>query len=262
MGQRILVAAVLLVALSAAPASSESRGRGAQPTNSCVRCHKRLVLSDPDEKFAEWQSSVHSRKGVTCDLCHGGDANAQEKKAAHRTIVSLVDPKSPIHFRNVSNTCGQCHPIQFTAFFYSGHFRGLAERERGATCVTCHGGMATIVPEPEELPAKCSMCHNERMQIWPDAPRLAQGSLEQLRNARILVERTEQLIASAPKEGKEFQRVKDLSRRSQEELARASKEWHTFNLPWVDRKVGLAQQLAMRAKELFLAAEPPSPAEE
>ena len=48
--------------------------RAAQGPGACVTCHTFLggELARP---IAEWNGSIHQQTGITCDLCHGGDAS-------------------------------------------------------------------------------------------------------------------------------------------------------------------------------------------
>src|SRR5262249_21798450 len=70
-------AAVLLLALAAAPASpaTSSRPADARTGGLCTLCH-------PDVRV-EFERSIHSNEEVTCVSCHGGDPTAADVETAH-----------------------------------------------------------------------------------------------------------------------------------------------------------------------------------
>ncbi len=58
----------------------------------CVTCHEKT-------------SSMDMKHAVACTRCHGGDAQAKDKDAAH---VGLI--KDPGDLKTINKTCGACHP--------------------------------------------------------------------------------------------------------------------------------------------------------
>ncbi len=136
--------------------------RGAAPANSCVTCHQAEVLPMTlGHSFPEWKGSAHGRAGVGCQSCHGGDAKARTAEAAHAGVLPASDPASRVHGRNLPETCGKCHAAERKAFDASLHGQALARDGKGATCATCHGAMATSLPSPAELDARCAACHTK-----------------------------------------------------------------------------------------------------
>lgn len=58
----------------------------------CVHCH-------------EENQSMDASHAIPCTMCHGGNANAEEKDAAHQSLIP-----DPGDLETVENTCGKCHP--------------------------------------------------------------------------------------------------------------------------------------------------------
>src|SRR5688572_7160813 len=97
-----MIAAVLGILLQVAAASAES----------CLSCHAAI-------------EEMHPAHALTCTQCHGGDAKATTKEAAHvapsrtapndeRTLPLDWDPaflrfQNPMNLRVVETTCGTCH---------------------------------------------------------------------------------------------------------------------------------------------------------
>ncbi len=62
----------------------------------CVRCHNE-------------NRSMDLSHAVPCIICHGGNPNAQEKEAAHQSLIP-----DPGDLEVVEKTCGKCHPDEAT----------------------------------------------------------------------------------------------------------------------------------------------------
>ena len=133
--------------------------------NHCVSCHEteRLPIS-LGHSFEEWHASAHARAGVGCEKCHGGDPSVSDAAAAHRGVLPAMEADSMVHTRRIVATCGACHPKELAAYQGTIHARQVQERGTGATCFTCHGSMATSLPSPSELSARCGVCHKKPIQ--------------------------------------------------------------------------------------------------
>jgi hypothetical protein len=120
----------------------ESRVYPLNVASTCAICHAdpklvkkyHIPVSDP---LAAYEKSVHgtavlSEKNfdaATCVSCHGG-----------HDIRSLGDSSSPIFWKNVPETCGQCHGDIYEQFTESVHGTGVAQGLRDApVCTDCHG---------------------------------------------------------------------------------------------------------------------------
>src|SRR6478752_2377997 len=72
----------------------------------CVTCHTSLTdarLSAPPKAF---QGDVHQTHGFSCVDCHGGDASAAEKLAAHNAAKGYRGKPSG---KDVITVCARCH---------------------------------------------------------------------------------------------------------------------------------------------------------
>lgn len=74
----------------------------------CVDCH---TLTTPNI-VADWQASLHSKKGIACEMCHG-DKHRTAKDAG---LAQLPTPQ----------TCGQCHEERVAQFKKGKHALGWA----------------------------------------------------------------------------------------------------------------------------------------
>ncbi len=151
--------------------------------DSCVTCHTNL-----DAKLAgpvqEWESSIHSQRGVTCADCHGGDANATDKAAAHAASANFIGTPKTV---DIPALCAGCHARvdlmrqydlptdQWAKYQQSIHGKKLAQGDTNvATCFVCHDGHATKqVTDPSahvyplNVPALCGSCHSNIELIKP-----------------------------------------------------------------------------------------------
>jgi hypothetical protein len=110
--------------------------------------------------LVDWEYSQHSRSGVGCDACHGGNPNTSDVFLAHQGMLDARHPASPIHPRNLASTCGRCHAGPFEAFRTSRHYELLRGGDgRVPTCATCHGEAAARLLPPRALEAECARCH-------------------------------------------------------------------------------------------------------
>ncbi len=204
-----------------------TRGAGETTTgNSCVRCHSRLPVSSfVGAKSHGWTGSIHQRRGVTCDKCHGGDPLAAEQKEAHRGVLGSGNPGSPVYFKNIPSTCGKCHGAEFYKFTQSRHYKMLESAGKGPECVTCHGSMITSVLAPDTIAAVCEQCHNPRMGVFPYVPQKAKAVLLLLRESKTLLDVEEKLYH--PAEG--TPKARSL-RDARSALHSATLDWHKFDL--------------------------------
>jgi len=128
--------------------------------NQCVKCHEAEALPITlGHTFADWSASTHAHGGVGCEKCHGGDASSTDEAKAHANVRPSTDPESLVHPTRLPETCGACHHEELAAFKGTVHARELRQKATGATCFTCHEAMATSLPTPRELSARCAVCH-------------------------------------------------------------------------------------------------------
>jgi len=199
----------------------------AHSENQCVACH--AAGTDPiplGHAFYEWRYSAHGREGVGCEKCHGGDPTVPSAEAAHRGVLPATDPASLVHPTRLAKTCGACHENESAAYAGSVHARQVAEKGRGATCLTCHGAMGASLPSPAELETRCSACH--------ESPYESKAALAMLAGAKRRLARARQEITALHQadpawERNALERLDELARR----YAGIQREWHTFHTPKV-----------------------------
>jgi cytochrome b subunit of formate dehydrogenase len=155
-----------------------SAHEGADPWASCGECHPDAV--------EEFKTSIHHEVAgtpevprFTCGDCHG---------SMHDLLVD-TNEASPMHPRNIADTCGSCHsnpelarrggirvvqPI--AAYKASVHSRAVQRGEHAATCSDCHTSHATkkaAHPEStvnhQNVPAMCGTCHEEITKQYLDS---------------------------------------------------------------------------------------------
>jgi hypothetical protein len=225
---RMLVWPTLAVVLLAPPELA-----AAPLESSCEGCHR-----DPDflvtnnqlyNYYQEWSGSVHQQEEVTCDDCHGGDARAEGKEAAHADGVRASDPASGIYFKNVPETCGTCHDEVLEGFSKSSHFEHVEKKqgdEQGPTCVTCHGSIDSAVLDVNTVAEACARCHNAESDNHPEHPEKARKVLSRF----LSIQRFYRYITirAEPEEARVFFSALDPM------LQKLSVTWHTFDLDAID----------------------------
>jgi hypothetical protein len=136
----------------------------------CGTCH-----SDPDlvsetgvklvQPIAAYAASVHARRiaegthAATCSSCHGT-----------HDILAGDDPASPVHPRNVPQTCAHCHGEVAATFARSVHGQAAARGIRESpVCTDCHGEHRILGPADRGSPVfasnvpkmTCGRCHGD-----------------------------------------------------------------------------------------------------
>jgi len=214
--RRLVLGSVLAIVLAVG-------ARAEWEQNECVQCHEREVLPITlGHSFPDWKASAHARGGVACEKCHGGDPRAASAEVAHRGVLPANDPMSMVHPVKLADTCGACHVKERDAFKDTVHARVLAEKGTGATCFTCHEAMATSLPTPREMNARCSVCH--------DKPVHAQTALSMVVMTKTKLYRTRRAMDAARQANPEWhaqavERFHALER----EYRAVQLKWHHFD---------------------------------
>ncbi len=223
--ERVIFWALLVCGAFTVPAGSHAADEK-KTGNSCVDCHFKLPVSSfVGARSHSFTGSIHEKRGVTCDKCHGGNPRAPEQKEAHTGVLGSGNPGSPVYFKNIPSTCGKCHGAEFYKFTQSRHYKMLESTGKGPECVTCHGSMVTSVLTPDTIAAVCEQCHNERMGIFPYVPQKAKAVLLLLRESKALLDADEKLYHSAPGTAK-ARHILD----ARSTLHSATLDWHKFDL--------------------------------
>ena len=149
------------------------------PTDACVDCHTGLTRGI----VADWKTSRHFTKGVSCLDCHNAEGKNRPDVEDHfgKKIVMLVTPTD----------CGKCHEREATEFQASHHAKAaqvigsldnvLGEIVGGSAatntgCKQCHGSTVKVLADgkldpqtwpntgvgrvnPDGSNGSCSACH-------------------------------------------------------------------------------------------------------
>ncbi len=122
----------------------------------------------------EYSDDPHSE--INCTVCHGGDATATDKDAAHANTRTdepgdsvIADPSAGME------TCGRCHAQIASTGETSVHstfhgYRSLFERRAGFSFAS-HPGIE------EEFSSECGSCHTTCGQCHVSLPNTVQGGL-------------------------------------------------------------------------------------
>ena len=153
---------ILFVVLSATGA------RAAQPPNACITCHQTLggIFSQP---VSDWHGSIHQQNGITCDLCHGGNAavvvgdvkklsgaqfSARQSAAMSKAHGFVGKPSGQALF----DMCAKCHPDTVSRYAASIMGKAYLGGKGGPSCVKCHHAHNNVIPA---VPKVCSQCHKD-----------------------------------------------------------------------------------------------------
>jgi hypothetical protein len=162
----VLSAFAVCIALTLTANSTAQNTAGPQSANNCVVCHKKN-----GEDVRLYEPSIHASAGISCGRCHGGNASAVEKEAAHsgRFLGKFVPAQ-------IMSTCGSCHSRELALFKSSKHFPDKKNVAR-LDCVQCHGAHTVGSPSRNFSYAYfCSGCHG--LEYLPELNRPFQQMLE------------------------------------------------------------------------------------
>lgn len=226
----------LLVLAGLMGGSLAAAGTAAWGGNSCIECHQRAdtVSALPawyQDQFVHWYGSVHGRKGVACDKCHGGEPSHADKEPAHRGVKSSRDPQSPIYYKNLPETCGKCHQAVYQQFVRSRHYENLKADRLAPTCTTCHGFQMDIGGvAPHQIVGRCTICHNPQQGVKPEVGNLARQTVEEIVQAEHAVQTAQTAVEFAREQGFEPKGAEELLRTARERLRKTAELWHNFRL--------------------------------
>jgi hypothetical protein len=143
-------------------------GAHAEQSGACVTCHTFLGgrLAKP---VAEWKGSIHQQNGITCDLCHGGNAsvdvgtvqNLAGQEFADRMSRAMSKSKGFIgkpSGKTMFAMCSKCHGDSVDRYARSIMGKSYLENKGGPSCVTCHNAHRNAMPD---VPKVCESCHKD-----------------------------------------------------------------------------------------------------
>ena len=227
---RLCIGLVLIIGFLAAG------GTVAWGANSCVECHQQAETVNAlpawyQDQFIHWYGSVHGRKGVTCEKCHGGEPTQSNKKLAHRGVKSPRDPKSPIYYKNLPETCGSCHKGVYQQFIQSRHYENLKADRLAPSCTTCHGFQMDIRGvAPLQLAGRCTICHNPQKGVKPEVAELTRQTFEGITQTEQAIQRAQVAIELVREQGQEAKGAQELLLTARDRLRKTGELWHRFDL--------------------------------
>jgi nitrate/TMAO reductase-like tetraheme cytochrome c subunit len=250
----VAVSVLLLPSLASWKSASAEEAK-----DSCVECHGKTSFFVTNKKlysyFQRWRFSNHTRAGVTCADCHGGNPQSSDKDTAHGGDLNAAQASSAVNFRNIPKTCGRCHQDIYGGFRESAHFEHLVSKDQegqGPTCVTCHGSMNMTVLNAYTVEETCRRCHNKETQNHPENPREARALLRRL----LSIQRYYHYIQArgAPATTKSF--LKDVDAH----LHDLTVTWHTFDLDAMDERTKFVlEELREKRQEVVSAGQESGP---
>lgn len=138
------------------------------PNDNCVECHSRST-GRAAEVVGLHRQSTHGKASISCQACHGGNADASEKQKAHSgQFVGKPDANGTLAM------CGNCHQQPLDQFKSSRHFQAPKGQPR-LDCAECHGAHSIgNPPETFSFSQYCAGCHG--LEYLPALP----GPFEQV----------------------------------------------------------------------------------
>jgi nitrate/TMAO reductase-like tetraheme cytochrome c subunit len=220
--------------------------------NSCTNCHSNPDIYAQDQViykyYLNWSKSPHKTAGLTCDFCHNGNPDAQDKDAAHQSILDKTNPLSKLHYENLSETCGSCHSDIFSQFRKSKHFRALQDERPAPSCIVCHRVLHAKPRNRNIAEQHCRNCHfDQNPQNLPLIADRAEEFLSRLGITKIYLDWLTTFYEEQNWPGGTQQRVESIRRRNTEVVARV----HRFDLENMDEN---SAKILSETKELFRQA--------
>jgi hypothetical protein len=156
-----------------------------QTVERCGGCHSDVARMRQynlrTDQLALYKTSHHgeavlkkgSEDAATCVDCHG-----------NHLVLSPSDPKSPVHHRNVPETCARCHsdaalmarhslPSDALAEYKESYHGTLLYRDNNPlvpNCATCHGTHGATPPGVGEVSHVCRQCHGNTADYYNKGP--------------------------------------------------------------------------------------------
>jgi hypothetical protein len=178
-GLSILVAAALF-------GNPEPSGAQSERDNSCYTCHIQLGGRMKDAAF-RWKQGIHSKVGVNCDSCHGGNPFIPTQ-ASMNEAYGYKGYFTPLESLEL---CASCHSVvnlmkqynlrtdQYEEYKTSQHGILVAAGDtNAATCISCHGAHEIRKKnDPRSsvfhtnVPETCAKCHaDEKLMAQYEKP--------------------------------------------------------------------------------------------
>ncbi len=133
-------------------------GDSSKDVNYCIQCH--LTLNGkPRSVVLEWENSIHAKKNLECDGCHGGNHTVNDVKQAKDKKTGFIG--KPVK-KDIPQFCGraECHGEALTQFKRGPHYDSVL-KIGSPNCVDCHGDHNVQRSTYYIISDKtCSSCHS------------------------------------------------------------------------------------------------------
>ncbi len=149
----------------------------ASAADQCLECHSSWE-EGADAPSAQFQHDIHSKAGLSCASCHGGDPTLDDMDAVRNSKGYKGVPGA----KEVNQFCASCHSNpaymvkfnpslptdQLDKYKTSVHGKRLFEQgdTKVATCISCHTAHSiqpatepTSSVYPVNIPKTCARCH-------------------------------------------------------------------------------------------------------
>jgi len=225
-----------------------------------LECHEDVIRKRATDNFQQWSDSVHSKYYVTCDACHGGDPVAKTEAQAHAAMKNVNDPNSTVYFKNIPDTCGNCHTAELDHFKNTMHYQRLRSTSRAPSCITCHQPHSFKVLKASELTTVCSICHNLKDEVAiASVPKDAKMALEKADEFKEEFLRAKKSLAEAKAAGKDVTSAQLDIDKANSIMEDIPSLWHGFNLKDFDSQVQTGIDLARKSEGKTSSVEPTVP---
>ncbi len=216
-----------------------------------LECHEDRVRQLATANYQQWSESVHALKGVTCDVCHGGDPTQAIQEKAHANIKNITDPESPVYYTNVPDTCGKCHIKELDNFENSTHYKKLESLQLAPTCTTCHPPHTFTVLSPEDFTNSCGNCHSVYKKIAPyDIPLKAEDLLRKVNRLKFNIDTASKDIYWAKDNGTDVTQAEVYRDNALNTLDNLAPMWHEFNLTHFEDEINSANIDVAKAENI------------
>lgn len=214
-------------------------------------CHAERVRQLATANYEQWSDSLHAHKGVTCDMCHGGDPKQATIEKAHASITNITEPDSPVYYTNVPGTCGKCHSKELTSFQSSKHYQRLESFKLAPTCTTCHIPHKFTIMNPEDFRYSCGNCHSVTKKIADfEVPLKAEEMISKLNKLKYNIEITKQDIFLAKRNGTDVTQAEQYADDALKTLGSLAPMWHEFNLTHFEAELDSANKNIKKAQAI------------
>ncbi len=152
----IIFAIVLLTFYSAF--AQKTMGNSSHKKNYCIECHIKLN-GKPRAVVLEWENSVHAKSNLECQVCHGGNPDADDAKAAKDKKANFIGKPTK---KDIPEFCGRegCHDQALAQLKKGPHYHSVL-KIGSPNCVDCHGDHNVAQSTYHIITSKtCSSCHS------------------------------------------------------------------------------------------------------